>query len=264
MDDDGPAAAAAPAGLGAAHNTNPELEPADDWTSSDDEYHEPELTGPVELALVDSATSAESILRFMDIVRAWRMTLKEGDRALVGRAATIASMDMPASFQMLLDFRAKADLSALTEVFVSVRLFRIGASGALEVTAEAVDRLLLTRHQNESERETAEADLQRFRKYDRFCNPALPDACDGILCFLPFGGHGIKGVWRDDLEEMEDAEIDVFRSKLLEVEHAKRLCEVGKAFERGVFVEEEFGKRPFEEYEGDIGELGLEELVNLL
>jgi hypothetical protein len=63
---------------------------------------------------------------------------------------------------------------------------------------------------------------------------------------------------------IENADIDTFRSRLLEVEYIKRLYKAGKAFERGVFSEAEFGKRLFEGYKGDIDILGVEELLKLL
>jgi hypothetical protein len=58
--------------------------------------------------------------------------------------------------------------------------------------------------------------------------------------------------------------IDMFCSRLIKVEYIKRLYEVSKAFERGIFSEADFRERLFERYKGDMDLLRVEELLELL
>ena len=85
-----------------------------------------------------------------------------------------------------------------------------------------------------------------------------------MLCFLPPAYKGDGKVTRREITRIKNAEIDAFRAGVKAVEHAGRLCEVGRAFQRGVFGEEDFKERPFEQYDGDISELEVEQLLELL
>ena len=158
----------------------------------------------------------------------------------------------------------RSELFSLLEVLASVRLYRNLDRRLSRITTKAIDLLLEVRGLPASKRRTVEDELTRYQKWDRFCGDQNRYECEGILCFLPPARNDNEGVSRRDVKRMKNVDIDAFRSRLLGVEYAKRLCEVGKAFERGVFGEEEFGRRPFEEYEGDMGVLGVEELLKLL
>jgi hypothetical protein len=212
--------------------------------------------------LVDGTTSAGSIRRFMDIIRAWRG--KGGDVCTQLRDINkhnepqrkIKSLD-----ELMVACQDQSGLFSLLEVLTSVRLYRnLSRDASRRISTRAIDQLLEIRGLDASKRTTVSNELGRYQKWDRFCS----DKCEGILCFFPPALKDNETMTRRDVHRMGNADIDNFCSRLLKVEYVKRLCQVGKAFERGVFGEEEFGKRPFEEYEGDLDMLEVEELVKLL
>jgi hypothetical protein len=146
------------------------------------------------------------------------------------------------------------------EVLTSVRLYRNLDRNISKTTMEAIDQLREARGLDKAKRDTVKNELKGYQKWDRFCG----DGCEGILCFVPPARKDSEGVSRRDVGRMKNADIDAFRSRLLEVTYVKLLCEVGKAFQRGVFSEGEFGKRPLEEYGGDVDVLKVEDLLKLL
>lgn len=125
--------------------------------------------------------------------------------------------------------RDQSELFSLFEVLTSVRLYRNLGRQISKITTAAVDQLLEARGLDKSKRWTIHGEIRVYKKWDRFCGE-----CEGILCFVPPVCNPVcndkDGVSRRDVKRMENADIDVFRSRLLEVDHAKQLCEVGKTF----------------------------------
>lgn len=87
---------------------------------------------------------------------------------------------------------------------------------------------------------------------------------EGILCFVPPVFKDYRQVTRKQVQHLSKDDISLFRSKLQGVAYVERLCEVGRAFQMGVFGSVEFTERPFEVRQGNLSELDLEDLLQLL
>ena len=221
---------------------------------------------PLAPGLVDATTSADSIRRFMSTVKAWRTEANVLFAKLGGldyhidRAQRIQSLD-----GLMVVCQHRSQLFSLLEILISVRLYRSLPRNESEITSEANHELVAARGGDPSKSKSVSSELVGVGKWARFCGMfKQQDEYEGVLCFLPPAYNAGGQVTKKVIRQMEMAEIDAFRAGLKAVGHAGRLCEVGRAFQRGVFGEEDFKKRPFEDYDGELSGLEVEQLLELL
>ncbi|KAK4032046.1 hypothetical protein C8A01DRAFT_20829, partial [Parachaetomium inaequale] len=130
----------------------------------------------------------------------------------------------------------------------------------------AIDSLLGIRGllYTEQSRRTIRNELTAYQKWDQLYGATSVYTYEGILCFVPPIFKDYRQVTRKQVQHLSKDDISLFRSKLQGVAYVERLCEVGRAFQIGVFGSMEFTERPFEVRQGNLSELDLEDLLQLL
>lgn len=89
---------------------------------------------------------------------------------------------------------------------------------------------------------------------------------DGILCFVTSAVNDQEGnITRTQVQRLGKDEVVLFRPMLQGVKYVKRLYEVRKAFQLGIFGYTEFPEQPFEALSSQsLSRLSLPELLDLL
>jgi hypothetical protein len=167
-----------------------------------------------------------------------------------------------------ISFREKSQLFSFLEILTGVHLARNLPRHITIVTSETIDGLLESRGlpRTKQYRRSVHKELAVYRKWGQLCGAAPAYVYEGILCFVPPVFKDYQEVTRKQVQEsMSIADTTLFCSMLQEVEYVQRLCEVGKAFQMGIFGSAEFKGRPFEAQPyGNLSKLDLDDLVQLL
>lgn len=218
--------------------------------------------------LVRETTSRDAILRFMNVVRGWR---RVGDD-FRGQLSQIGKCKKPHRPGALDSLRTACDknsqLFSLLEILTSVQLVRNLDRHISTFTPKSIDELLEIRgldKNNTTTRKSVKNDLAGYQKWDRLCGEMPQYTYEGILCFVPPVFKDSQKVTRTQIQRLRRDDIALFRSKLHEVECIQILCEVGRAFQSGIFGGPEFPERPFEaQSEESLSTLTLVDLLDLL
>ncbi|KAK4151071.1 hypothetical protein C8A00DRAFT_17489, partial [Chaetomidium leptoderma] len=217
--------------------------------------------------LLRETTSQNAVLRFITVVRAWRNV---GDN-IRGELLQIGKCDESNQLKALdtlrTSCRENSQLFSFLEILACVHLVRKLERRITVVAPEAIDGLLDIRGlpHIQQNRRAVRNELTAYQKWDQLCGAPPAYTYEGILCFMPPVFKDYQEVTRTQVQQLSKDDIALFRSMLQGVEYAQRLCEVGKAFQMGIFGSAEFKERPFEAqpYE-ELSTLDLADLLQLL
>jgi hypothetical protein len=225
------------------------------------------LGSSIAQVLFRETTSQNAVLRFITVVRAWRNV---GDN-IRGELLQIGTYDESNQLKALdtlrTSCRENSQLFSFLEILACVHLVRKLERRITVVAPAAIDGLLDIRGlaHIQQNRRAVRNELTAYRKWDQLCGAPPAYTYEGILCFMPPVFKDYQEVTRTQVEQLSKNDIASFCSMLQGVEYAQRLCEVGKAFQMGIFGSAEFEKRPFETqpYEA-LSTLDLADLLQLL
>jgi len=230
----------------------------------------PRLYGPPEISVVEvlvrETTSRDAILRFMTVVHAWR---RVGDD-FRGQLSQIGKCDesrRPEALDTLrIGCRENSQLFSFLEMLASVHLVRNLERHITTVAPKAIDKLLEIRGlpDTKQNRKSIRNELTAYQKWDQLCGETPTYIYDGILCFVPPVFKDYQEVTRTQVQRLSGDDTASFCSMLQEIECVQHLCEVGRAFQIGIFGSMEFKERPFEVQQGNLSELDFEGLLQLL
>jgi hypothetical protein len=226
------------------------------------------LYKPLEMSVAEvlahETINRDAILRFMAVVRAWR----EVGGEICGQLLQVEKCNnrTQALDNLRIAFQENSQLFSFLEILASVHLVRNLERRITIIAPKAIDSLLEIRGLPRTEqcRRSIRNELTAYQKWDQLCGATSIYTYEGILCFVPPVFKDYRHVTRKQVLYLSKDDISLFLSKLQGVAYVERLCEVGRAFQMGVFGSVEFTERPFEVRQGNLSELDLEDLLQLL